>query len=454
MTPGPLAPVIGLPLVVLAWLAWRGRSEIDPGPSASSSPIQTASFVDLWVDPLVAAGIVHLTVFYLPTSAWPAIALFSPVAAVFVIAARWGGPAWLAVALSLFIGVGLVPRVYSAWIVAQVASVHALDVDHRFFPDGQEINSHGARFKGEAGDLTGDDFVILFMGDSFTFGFNLPYAEAYPYRVEALASRASCDASIQVVNMGWTSSSPLLSLRLAREVAFAYQPDLVVYTLDMTDFHDDLRYEQALRDQGDFEVDVGGVLRRVVASRLPAAGGWGGFFDAVALEVRVAEAEEDASVTPLVGKHVFPSRQDRYFMTRVPLEQSRAAIERGVMKNLGELAALGQDVLDVPMALVLFPRAYQYAPDESPRNWEAKAYAGHTHLRAPFEYFAERAPGLDYPVFDLWDDFEAAEARVQGGAAPLHFVTDPHWTGAGARVAAEGVWRRLVEAGLVPCARD
>jgi hypothetical protein len=251
--------------------------------------------------------------------------------------------------------------------------------------------------------------------------------------------------------MGWTSSSPLLSLRLAREVAYAYRPDLVVYTLDMTDFHDDLRYEQALRDRGDFEVDLGAVMRRLVAGRFAPGSFAERVADTIASEWRVEARDEPESEGALVGRNVFPTQRDRYFATRVPLAESRAAIERGAMRNLDALHALARDVLEAPMALVIFPRAYQYAPDESPRNWEARAYAGHVHLRAPFEYFAERAPGLDYPVIDLWDDFERAEAAVGQGASPLHFETDPHWTVDGARVAAESVWRELLAAGLVPC---
>ena len=44
----------------------------------------------------------------------------------------------------------------------------------------------------------------------------------------------------------WVSSSPLLNLRLLRDVGHKYRPDLVVYSLDMTDFRDDLHYEHAL----------------------------------------------------------------------------------------------------------------------------------------------------------------------------------------------------------------
>lgn len=455
-SPGPWAPVLALPLVALAWLAWSSR--FGSPASGSTSPALAASGARSaparWLDPLLAAVVVYGTVFRAPESIWPAAALFAPVAAALVAVARVGAPAWLATATILLAGVGLLPRVYAAWIVAQVSKVHALDVDHRFFPDGHEINAHGARFKGEARDLRADDFVVLFMGDSFTFGFNLPYEQAYPYQLEALAAQTRCEAPVRVVNMGWTSSSPLLSLRLAREVAFEYRPDLVVYTLDMTDFHDDLRYEQALREQGDFEVDVGAALRRVVAARWATSGPGARVLDAIAGELRGAEEPDATGAQPLVGRGVFPGKQDRYFATRVPLRESRAAIERGVMKNLAALNALGRDVLGVPMAVVLFPRAYQYAPDESPRNWEAKAYAGHAHLRAPFEYFAERAPDLPYPVFDLFDDFAAAEAGVAGGAPPLHFETDPHWTRAGAQVAASAVWRELLASGLVPCSDD
>ena len=166
-------------------------------------------------------------------------------------------PAGLLLALgvsALLLGFAL-PRAFSALLISKISQTYDLSVDHRPRPDGREINRDGVRFKGDASDLSDDDFVVLFLGDSFTFGIGLRYHETYPVQFKAIASAAACVERVRAVNFGWISSSPLLSLRLLREIGYRYRPDLLVYNLDMTDFHDDLRYEYRLRRERDFEVD-------------------------------------------------------------------------------------------------------------------------------------------------------------------------------------------------------
>ena len=100
------------------------------------------------------------------------------------------------------------------------------------------------------------------------------------------------------------------------------------------------------------------------------------------------------------------------------------------------------------MALVLYPRAYQYSETESPRSWEMPLHERlGPHVREPFRYFEERKGRLPYPVIDLFADFEGAERQ------PLFFGNDPHWNADGADTAARGLLGRLIEAGLLPCAK-
>ena len=122
-------------------------------------------------------------------------------------------------------------------------------IDHRMRPDGEEINSDSIRFRGEAGSIDVDDFNIVFMGDSFTYGLHLEYEDAVPYATEQHLASRKCDTQVRIVNFGWPSSSPLLSVRLLRDIGHMYYPDLVVYMLDMTDFDDDLNYEARFIDR-------------------------------------------------------------------------------------------------------------------------------------------------------------------------------------------------------------
>ena len=100
------------------------------------------------------------------------------------------------------------------------------------------------------------------------------------------------------------------------------------------------------------------------------------------------------------------------------------------------------------MALVIYPRAYQYSDRESPGNWEPGYEALGPHVREPFRYFAEVGDGLPYPVIDLFSAFETSEEF------PLFFARDPHWNPSGAGLAARSVYAGLGERGLLPCPGD
>lgn len=395
------------------------------------------------IDPVLAALLVQAILFRAPTTVLVPLSVFAVLVTVLVLLRLASGPVLVGVA-SVFVLVCIaVPWAFEAIVLSRVSATYALDVDHRLWPDGQEINSDGARFRGEPADLDEDDFVVLFLGDSFTFGFSLAYADSYPYRVEALAAHERCTAPVRVVNMGWTSSSPLLALRLLRQVGYRYQPDLVVYSLDMTDFHDDLRYEWRLREQRDYDFDAAAVAERWIARELPWATTLTPAVSAITTRLRSVDR---ASRTEMLEGLAVPGPGERFFITARPLDETRPAIELGVMKNLLEIHRVSRDLLGAEMALVVYPRAYQYSDRESPRNWEKGYTPLGPHVKEPFRYFAEVAPALPYPVIDVLADFESSELF------PLYFGNDPHWTEQGADVAATAVFAALRERGLVPCA--
>ncbi|MEE8580946.1 MAG: SGNH/GDSL hydrolase family protein [Myxococcota bacterium] len=385
---------------------------------------------DLWL----AATLAYLVCFRLPeTLVLGALLLLSCAAAIHAIK-RAPRSAALLVTIGAFLLL-LGPAALTRLVAAKVAQSHDLSVDHRLRPNPSKlINSDGIRSPDEAGAFLANDFVILFLGDSFTFGALLPLEKSYPYQFEGIVKRFDCLERVRAVNFGWTSSSPLLGLRLLREIGFKYKPDLVLYNLDMTDFQDDLHYEDLLRKGGDLEFDPSRVLDRFVKTQLP----W------LDVDLRVFHVFRELSRLTPEERQGLPD--DRFFATNRPLEESRERIERGVMKNLGEMYGFSREVLDAPLVLAVYPRAYQYAPEESPDNWEADAYEvlGPFALE-PFRYFDEVASELPYPVLNLLADFQDAQEF------PLHRRDDPHWNATGARFMAHVVARSLAERALIPC---
>lgn len=348
------------------------------------------------------------------------------------------GPAKVCLALlSLTLTAFAANEVASRIFAARLHRAYDSTVDHRMLPDGAEINSDGIRFAGEHDGLDDADFNILFLGDSFTLGVGAGYTGIYPYAFERYLADLGC--KVRSVNFGWISSSPLLSLRLLEDIGARYKPDLILYSLDLTDFHDDLRYAAALRDSGE-------------AYSLPTNRLWTHIAGATSLgrPVHLLEETVRASLRQRMDRDtarrsLTSSPKSRFFVVEQPLALSKPYIESGVVKNLAEMHRFAIDELNADFALVLFPRAFQYSRDESPDNWERHEYeAVGAYSLEPFRYFEEAAAKLGYPVISLLDAFRNATEF------PLFKTDDPHWNEAGNEVAARGLADELIRRSLLP----
>ncbi len=351
---------------------------------------------------------------------------------------RFGlGPTLVNVATVVLI-VWIGPILFDAIMMHRIGARFDLTVDHRMNPDRGEINSDGIRFKGEAEDVSPDDYNILFLGDSFTYGSLLRYDETVSVAFERLAV-SGCSDKVRGFNLGWMSASPLLSYRLLVDIGKRYHPDLIVYLLDVTDYHNDLDYERSLRQESDVPV-LGMSPTRAALEQILSR-----FFGAQTLN------EFWSVLRPLTTKDPraiegLEVPGDRFFVVNQRLDTSREHIERGVMLNLARIHRYGSTVLNVPLAVVLVPRAFQYSSRESLDHWESKGYEiGGPHVRAPSEYFEEARGELGYPVLDLLPIFTRSEIF------PLFFEADPHWNGRGALLAAEAIEGFLQRERRRPC---
>ncbi|MCB1032992.1 MAG: hypothetical protein KDD47_04060 [Acidobacteria bacterium] len=286
-----------------------------------------------------------------------------------------------------------------------------LDVDHRLPPShpGIGTNRDALRSPLERGDVSADDFNVLFTGDSFTFGLGVAWDQAFPAQVEKLLAARRPELKPRAFNMGWTSSSPVLALRLLERLGDAYRPDLLVYCLDMTDFHDDIKYQNMLDRRGIY---------------------W--FFDKVPITLRLLEQVWPSGFEALYRRSNDNLPRERFFHSEQPLELSRSAL-RPTLANLEKLAAWAQQ-RDIPFVTVLLPRFYQYNATECPQNREAGFYTleGPYSLE-PFRFFDEKRSSLSFPVLSLLPTFERTEVF------PTCFPDDPHWNPDGHRVAAEAI---------------
>ncbi len=316
------------------------------------------------------------------------------------------------VLVCVVVPIALIEFVGRNFVIRGGAQYFFRDVDHRIPPYARGgINGHGLRMDRESGAFTADATNVILLGDSFVYGFRLDDHQTLPVRLEALARAEWPEREIQVANFGWISASPLLSLRQLREIGEHYRPDTVLLGLDMTDFHDDLKYERLIARTG--------VFRALAITPI-----------SVWLARKVIASSE--TLDPL-HRLVFGYPGPRFFAMTRPLEESRPWLEtsRGYLE---EIAHFTRDELNARFVLFVFPRSFQYSDREAQASWEAGEVPDlGPHVHAPFRYFQEIEAELDFPVRPLLSTFERTDVF------PTCFDDDQHWNADGVDVAARGI---------------
>ena len=302
-------------------------------------------------------------------------------------------------------------------LVGQLVFRHKLyfvnDVDHRMKPFEEDgVNSDGIRSRLEADDFRPEARNILFLGDSYVYGYRLAPEEAPPQQLEALARERHPGVEINVANFGWVSSSPILSHRLLSDLGAKYNPDVVILGLDMSDFEDDPKYRRLLERRG--------IYRGL--HLLPIT------------LLAIKKAFRKIEFLRPGHERIFGYPAQRFFVTAHPMAEMLPYYEE-VRHSLDDLARTSQDELGAKFILFVLPRNYQYSDRESPNNWERHHYETlGPYAHEPFKYFDSIRDEVDYPIYSLLDDFRHSEIF------PTCLEWDPHWTAAGARVAAEAIY--------------
>lgn len=307
------------------------------------------------------------------------------------------------------------------------------DVDHRMEPYSEkDINGDGIRSLVEATHFPAEDQNIVFLGDSFVYGWGVEHVESVPSQLQALARQHvatqpfGAENNINVANFGWVSSSPLLSYRLLKDIGAKYNPDVVLLALDMSDFEDDTKYHKLLARDGVYRALNATPISFLAVKRLTRRVPW---------------------LHPL-HEPVFGYPANRFFVTAQPWQEMLPYYQQ-VRDSIDAIAKYSQEELGAEFVLLLFPRSYQYSDREAPQNWEAEHYENlGPYAHEPFAYFESIRDEVDYPIYSLLDDF------LETDVFPTCFDYDPHWNADGSRVAAEAVFRYCLDAGCFGAAPE
>ncbi len=310
---------------------------------------------------------------------------------------------------------------------------HHPDIDHRMTHEPGTTNKDGVRPDVPPEKYRKSDFVIIFIGDSYTYGDKVEFTKAFPAVVEERLKAMLPGRSVRVVNFGWVSSSPLLQYRQLKEIGHKYKPDLVVQSLDMTDIYDDLVYWTALGKS--LTVDARDIsIFEAMLTQFSKYFGVDDFIHWIAAKMEI-------SLPGSLG--IKDPYKERFFHLARPLSETRVHYERtwGWISK----AYLYSKDMGARFALFILPRYQQYNKEECPKDWEKKEWPqSDKYLMEPFKFFAEKARSAPFPVHSLLDAFLASKEPY------TVFDDDPHYDDPGHRVAAGAMVRHLHKSGLLP----
>ena len=102
-------------------------------------------------------------------------------------------------------------------------------------------NSLGLRDRDHSARRPAGVFRIVGLGDSFTYGVGVPFAETYLSRLEGLLnSRPGAHPKVEVLNLAMPRYFPELERRMLEVVGLGFQPDLVLVGFVPNDIYDTL----------------------------------------------------------------------------------------------------------------------------------------------------------------------------------------------------------------------
>jgi hypothetical protein len=286
-----------------------------------------------------------------------------------------------------------------------------VDVDHRMKPNTKDRNEDGIRSTTQPDAVAAEDVNVIVLGDSFVHGNRLTADQALPQRLERMARQAFRDRRVNVFNFGWTSSSPLLSYRLLRDVGAKYRPDAIILLVDATDFYDDLAHRLYLERRGIY----------AMVDHLP-----GTFY--------LLRSAARRWLTDRTSERILGLPSNRFFAYDAPLEETRHLF-KSMTDSINEIAEFGRTVLGARFYLVFSARHFQYSDRESPLDRENSNYTPlGPRVTEPNRFFDEQFGTASFPYLSLLPAFQATTVF------PTTFEDDPHWTDAGTQVAAEAIF--------------
>lgn len=322
-----------------------------------------------------------------------------------------------------------------------------------------KINSLGLRDK-EIDIESSGGFRILLLGDSFAQGYGVEGQDSFPEILEQMLNGQGA-ANVEVVNTGVFGYSPLVEYLYLKKKGLAFDPDLVVVAVSLTDFWEDRQRFSEL--SMNYPQKSAAQIRELIAEgetkfnleNIAGGGNSSGRDGKLAgaifklkqfLKENFKTYKKLADFADLVNQ---PVQQDVLYQGDI--DRDIVALVRGDKIKEGDWEKLWDlpilhltlvkkllDEVGIPLVVVGIPDAFDISPREWPGRKGLAITADFYDPRGPWQKELEkRLAAVGIPYIDLLDEFKAS------GIYPLYFSNDGHFRESGHKLAAKIIFEKL-----------
>jgi len=267
--------------------------------------------------------------------------------------------------------------------VAPNVHEHIPNFEGRWDGTWYSINSKGLRGPEFDPKFTADEFRVIALGDSCTFGKGVLESESWPRQLERLLQQEMPDRKVMVANLGHNGYASMHYMRILQKIGVPAKPHLVVMGYNINDFPNITKAVDKRVYQG----------KQTLRGRLPASLRDGIGTTALGRWLR-------ATYYDLRREHDWES-MERVAKRAAGQDHENTARFAKEVELLRSMVSLVQDDLGAEMAIFLFPyesMVYLDGFDSGPVDTVRRVTA---ELGVPFidmtEHFREEAHRTDPP---------------------------------------------------------
>ncbi len=290
----------------------------------------------------------------------------------------------------------------------------------REFKTDIDISSEGFRDYEHTKQNINGTYRILGLGDSFTFGFGVPFEETYLRILEKKLNQSSSDKQqYEIIKTGIPGYCLLQEFLLLKEKGADYKPDLVLIGFDINDHVDSIE---------PFDTVCNGFLIKRDS------------LQSLFLEERISIYKNFQSIyliakaLKIIKNKISKNREARILYNEQLRNEYKQKALSFTSQLLQEIREFCQQ-REIKILLVFIPHKSQVHPDICKPTLFSHYFSG-------LDSFLEEAcMENNIPYLNLLPSFESSAKQGE----QLYFNIDGHWNSNGHRLAAELIYDKLKE---------